>query len=169
MVLTCLLGITILAAVYAGSARAAEKGVHFDPGSPAGTEYALPLSRARNEAAGKTGVGKNGSVEPAPLFGEGVSGPGTGGTAHAGGEGGAAVTGRGSASGGGPASGGNSDQVARGVGSGDRHGSPTLGDVATVDSGYSTTSGVLLVTAIVAVGLALGLGLRRGLRRGPSW
>src|SRR5690349_19568187 len=75
MLLTCLLGTAVLFGPAAGDA-AAEKGVHFDPESPAGKEYALPLDQARNEGAGKTGVGKDGSIEPAPLFGEGVGGSG---------------------------------------------------------------------------------------------
>ena len=33
----------------AGAASAAEPGVHVDPGSPAGKEYALPLDQARND------------------------------------------------------------------------------------------------------------------------
>ena len=36
-------------------AAAASGGVHFDPNSPAGQEYALPLERAREEAAGTQG------------------------------------------------------------------------------------------------------------------
>jgi hypothetical protein len=54
--------------------------VHFDPDSPAGKEYALPLDRARDEAAG-TAQSDGPAGESSPLFGEGVSGSGGGGAA----------------------------------------------------------------------------------------
>lgn len=53
----------------AGSAMALESGVHVDPGSPAGKEYAVPLSVLRAAAAGRPGGGDEGQ----PLFGVGIS------------------------------------------------------------------------------------------------
>lgn len=45
-------------------------GVHVDPGSPAGTEYQIPLDSARQLSAGSTG----GAASPnPPLFGVGVT------------------------------------------------------------------------------------------------
>ena len=46
-----------------------QSGVHVDPGSPAGKEYQIPLSGARNETAGGA---QSGSGNP-PLFGVGVT------------------------------------------------------------------------------------------------
>ena len=58
------------------SAGAAEKGVHVDPGSPAGKEYAIPIERARREASGGSKIDA-GSAAPTqvaqvPLFGQGI-------------------------------------------------------------------------------------------------
>jgi hypothetical protein len=50
-----------------GTAAAAEPGVTYDPTSPAGKEYALPLEAARGALAG----GQHGSNRP-PLFGAGI-------------------------------------------------------------------------------------------------
>lgn len=151
MVLGCLVGVAIPLAAWAGPAAAAEKGVHFDPGSPAGTEYALPLAQARNEGSGKSGVGKDGSVEPAPLFGEGVGGPGSsagaaapgGGAhpaAHPGGNG-RAGTGGGGATGGGA-------------------GAAAAGRLPTERS-YSSGGALLLGALILIAAAGAGYGLRR--------
>jgi hypothetical protein len=63
---------------------AAAQDPQVDPGSPAGTEYQLPVERAREEAGGGSsgssgsGGGSNGSDSgtpgEAPLFGAGVEG-----------------------------------------------------------------------------------------------
>jgi hypothetical protein len=158
MLLTCLLGTAILFGLAAGDA-AAEKGVHFDPESPAGKEYALPLAQARNEGAGKTGVGKDGSIEPAPLFGEGVGGSG--------GRGGEGVShgGEGASHGGhGPEGRLEGEapfdkQGAPGSGGAESHGA--VGARLSTNAAYSTGTGLLLVAAILIAGLAFGLGLRR--------
>ena len=75
------------ALLFSGAPSAvAEEGVTIDPGSPSGTEYQLPLQRAREEAAGSGSSGLSGSSsggtqsgsasgassEP-PLFGVGVA------------------------------------------------------------------------------------------------
>ena len=57
--------------VGAGTAVAANPpGVHVDPNSPAGRQYAFPISSARSETAGQTGsqAGSN-----APAFGVGIT------------------------------------------------------------------------------------------------
>jgi hypothetical protein len=61
-----------------------DDGVHIEPDSPAGKQYAIPLEEARSEGAGEPG-GAPGGVPPrgnpasaasgseaAPLFGEGI-------------------------------------------------------------------------------------------------
>jgi len=60
-------------ALLAPAAVAADDEVFVDPGSPSGKEYALPVDRARQEAAGETkgAKGSNGKAAT-PLFGEGV-------------------------------------------------------------------------------------------------
>ena len=78
--------------VGGGVATAQDDGVHVDPNSPAGKEYALPLDSARREARGGATSG-GGSGDSAPLFGVGISerggsssGEGTSGSASGGGQ-----------------------------------------------------------------------------------
>jgi hypothetical protein len=55
----------------AGPAAAAPgNGVHVDPGSPAGKQYAIPIPSARSQTSGQAGGA--GSANP-PLFGVGVT------------------------------------------------------------------------------------------------
>ena len=63
----------LLLALTAAPAAGAQEGVFVDPDSPAGTEYALPLERARGEAAPDAGgrEGGGGGSEQ-PLFGVGI-------------------------------------------------------------------------------------------------
>lgn len=51
-------------------ANAGNNGVHVDPGSPAGKQYAIPIPSARSETSGQQGG--SGSSNP-PLFGVGVT------------------------------------------------------------------------------------------------
>jgi len=75
---------TVIASVaVAPVAVAQEDGVTVDPGSPSGKEYALPIDRARAQAA--KGGGSGSDAQKAPLFGEGVDGDGAGPTAGRGG------------------------------------------------------------------------------------
>ena len=62
----------VLVGGQASAAFAAQPGVHVDPGSPAGKQYAIPISSARSETAGQTGsnVGDN-----PPAFGVGITPP----------------------------------------------------------------------------------------------
>jgi hypothetical protein len=83
--LAILLTATVAAALLLLSQQPAFAGeVHFDPESPAGKEYALPLDQAREEAAG-AGKTDGPAGEKAPLFGEGVSSGGGGPQAGGGG------------------------------------------------------------------------------------
>jgi hypothetical protein len=62
-----------LSAAGPSAARAQTDAPQVDPNSPAGTEYELPLDRARQEAAPRAGGGSGGGdTGAAPLFGEGV-------------------------------------------------------------------------------------------------
>jgi hypothetical protein len=70
------LGVLMVLAT-APAAGAAERGVHVDPGSPAGKEYAIPIERARREASGGTKIGTGNptsstAVAQVPLFGQGI-------------------------------------------------------------------------------------------------
>src|ERR671939_637836 len=47
-------------------------GVHVDPNSPSGTEYDIPVERARREAQGTTKKGASRNSGSAPLFGSGI-------------------------------------------------------------------------------------------------
>jgi hypothetical protein len=159
MVLVALVAILTLAAPGSSSAAG---GVHFDPESPAGKEYALPLDEARNEAAGTGNEGPEGSSgsrsgskvesgESAPLFGEGVSGGGSRSGATSGaGRSGAPQEGGTKPSGGGAQSPGSTGAQGRQIPEG--------------DGGYPVPAGIGLAALIVLIGVGAGLGLR-GLRR----
>jgi hypothetical protein len=148
--------VAIAALAGVGAAPAIAGGVHFDPTSPAGKEYALPLAQARNEAIG--GGREGGSEQPAPLYGAGVSGGGTpGGEPGAGtGNGGSppGAAGRRGGGGGSSATGGapGVSQDGRGVASATKAapGSPS----------YPLLDFVLIIAGVLAAGVAVGLGLK---------
>lgn len=129
--------------------RAIAKEVFFDPDSPAGKEYALPLDQARDEAAG---VGKSDGPagEKAPLFGEGVSKKGSDPGSNPGdgnGDGSAAQ---------------RSDDRDAGQGQApDPEQPPTsVAAISNVDGHYPLSSSILWVAAILALGGIAGLALR---------
>lgn len=68
-------------AMAGGSSARAESGVHIDPQSPAGVEYAVPLHSGRQPDA-RTPTGRSGSESHSQrLFGVGITpprGPGSG-------------------------------------------------------------------------------------------
>ena len=86
---TVLAGCVLAALAVSGPARAASSGVHVDPNSPPGKEYAIPLLTARGGSGGaattppaKTGQAAGGQVsgtgQPAAnsaLFGAGITRP----------------------------------------------------------------------------------------------
>jgi hypothetical protein len=152
-----LAGAVVLALLVPSQQRANAKGVFFDPDSPAGKEYALPLDQARDEAAG---VGKSDGPagEKAPLFGEGVSGRGSG-------------PGSGP-SGGGMRGGSGADRTEAPTGSGGRgQGSQRLrapaaaaAAISSADDPYALSSAILWIAAIVTLGGIAGLVLRAAQR-----
>lgn len=134
---------------FAASAEAGE--VHFDPGSPAGKEYALPLQQARNEALGAGGgESAGGSSGAAPLFGVGVRGePG----ARQGPGSNRISAGRQPASA--PPSTSRSAPATRHAASGP----PTKGPGAT-GSSYPAGQAALILLGLLLLGVVSGLGLR---------
>jgi hypothetical protein len=151
-------------ALFANRAQAGE--VHFDPESPAGKEYALPLQQARNEAigtgGGEAGEGPGGSSgAAAPLFGVGV----------------------GSADGSGAASRSNDSGTRQGEdGSGTENPGGRGADAesstepnpspaavtAAENADYSTGTSLLLLAGILVFGVALGFALRAYGRHRPA-
>ena len=75
-------------------------GVHVDPNSPSGTEYDIPVERARREAQGTAKNGASRDSGSAPLFGAGIKAKKSDGSS-------AAASGAGGSSGGGSAGGGS--------------------------------------------------------------
>jgi hypothetical protein len=61
----------VLWAPQGALAAGGSNGVHVDPGSPAGKQYAIPISSARGETS-PPGPGSSGSANP-PLFGAGIT------------------------------------------------------------------------------------------------
>jgi hypothetical protein len=71
-----LLGAWAAAALaFPASAAAIDPGVNYDPGSPAGKEYAIPLVEGRSDAAGTADPHKGANIP----FGVGIKPPGGGG------------------------------------------------------------------------------------------
>jgi hypothetical protein len=64
--------LVLAVAATAPLASAQERGVTVDPDSPSGTEYAIPVERARDEASRGGGKPKAPGERSAPLFGEGI-------------------------------------------------------------------------------------------------
>jgi hypothetical protein len=64
--------ITGAALAVPGAAYAIDPGVNYDPGSPAGKEYAIPLVEGRSDAAGTTNQRSGGNIP----FGVGITPPG---------------------------------------------------------------------------------------------
>ena len=154
--------LTLGAMVMAARAQAAE--VHFDPESPAGKEYALPLQQARNEALGTSGgenaPGGGGSAgAAAPLFGVGVSGRGKGGGPGPGAAGAART-------GGGSKAAGRGHGSENGKTSPESSGNPSAG--AASSASYSDGQGLLLLAGILILGAVIGLGLRGLVRQRPA-
>ena len=88
--------VPVAALAFAAPAAALQSGVFVDPGSPAGKEYAFPLSVLRGQGAGH--VSPTDAAEP--LFGVGISpvaraGTGSAATRRSANSGAASVPGRG--------------------------------------------------------------------------
>jgi hypothetical protein len=69
-----LLVVLLAAPAFPATARAAQDdGVHIDPGSPAATEYALPLDSARGVGAGAEGASAAAVGAKQEAFGSGIT------------------------------------------------------------------------------------------------
>ena len=139
-----LVALGLLAA--AGPAAAQSDGVHVDPDTPAGQEYALPLDKARPDVAPNSGAGGSDPGE-AELFGAGISKRDDGG--KGGGDDGGAVAG-----GTGGESGGSHDPALPGTASVTKAGAPSDSGIS---AGWLTA---LIAFGVLAVGGAAGLSLR---------
>ena len=153
-----LVALVVLGAVAlgAGVASAQDRGVHVDPDSPAGKEYALPLDSARQDASGgPSGTAATGNG--APLFGAGISKAADRGGGDRSGSGGGQGDGSSSADRDGDnaaVSGADATQVARAV----------------ADTGGGLSAGVvtlLIAMGVLFVGILIGLSVRV-LRRSNS-
>lgn len=163
----------------AATASAVEPGVHVDPGSPSGKEYALPFDQARHGAGGPPSAqhpGGGGGANQAPgasdpRFGQGITPARSGRTPGTTGSGGAQQPSRSSAAVG--ARSGRSPSRApsrtaprsRTGGAGSSTPLPARAGLPT--PGGSSSSGWVLggTAAVVLLGGALALALRR---RGPG-
>ncbi|HWA54127.1 MAG TPA: hypothetical protein VG816_08145, partial [Solirubrobacterales bacterium] len=152
MLLTGAVALVLLAAASPALAR-----VHFDPESPAGKEYALPLDQARDEAAG-AGKSDGPAGKKAQLFGEGISKQ-------------TASSGSGANGGGG---GKGSDRTGAGTNGDDSElpsqaprqlGAAVVAVSSNTDS-YALSSAILWIAAILALGGLVALALRVA-RRSP--
>jgi hypothetical protein len=133
-----------VALVLLATAPHALAKVHFDPESPAGKEYALPLDQARDEAAG-AGKSDGPAGKKAQLFGEGISKQGSkAAPSSSGGSGGRQGSGEGP---GGDAGGKNGRQRQE-----PRQLSASVVAVSSNDHAYALSSAILWIAAILAVG-----------------
>jgi hypothetical protein len=133
-VLGGLSAVALSLAGFAGPERAGAKGeVFFDPSSPAGKEYALPVPRARSEASGG-GESRAADSNP-PLFGVGVG------------------TGGGDAGGAGGSKAGASSKL--------DSGSVQAGDLVSGDGGFINGTAVALAAAVLVLGAGVGIAVRR--------
>ena len=135
-------GLSFALLALAPDAGAIDPGVVYEPGSPAGKEYALPLEEARREAGSP---GSEGEAPSYAAFGVGVGPPGPGGAGSDGAGGGQ----RGGAGG------------ADGDGSAER-GDPAVSRAGLAEAeaaGGSFGWSVLIILAVLLPGALLGFGL----------
>jgi hypothetical protein len=149
--------LTFLVALIAPTAAwAQEPGVHSDPDSPAGKEYALPLDSVRRDTGGGGSGGGNGGGGGSDLFGAGIVRAG-GGSADTGSSG----SGGSSRDDGGRRQGDGGSATENGRGERGSSGSTAL--ASSSDDSATFKSGLVALAVLVA-GAGLGLLLRRGLR-----
>lgn len=155
-------------------AAAQEEGVFFDPDTPAGKEYAIPLDQARRDAGGGGLAGRENEAGGQPLFGVGIQ-RAEGDAKHL--EDGSASARNGTADAdqrtpnGERRIGGRPDSGARPPDSdGLQGGEDAMQDVrraVPVESTAGASDGLLtagIAAAVLAVGLLVGFGLRKLLR-----
>jgi hypothetical protein len=147
-----------------GAALAQDPGIHFDSGSPAGKEYAIPLAEGRAEGAGT----KNQRAAADVPFGVGITPPGGGDGPGGGDRPGGDAPGGGGGSGGdgarGESGGANSSEAeGRGASGGaNRSGSnrPAVDEqaVSNAEAPVDTTGRTMSIAlGVLAAGAALGL------------
>src|SRR5215218_7926962 len=82
-------GVGLVLALPVPAAAHMDPGINYDPGSPAGKEYAIPLVEGRTEGAGTTDQRRGGNIP----FGVGIAPPGSGGSGGSSGKSGGADSG----------------------------------------------------------------------------
>jgi hypothetical protein len=157
-----LFSLVIALGLPAPAAAQIDPGVNYDPGSPAGKEYAIPLVEGRSEAAGTTNQRAGANVP----FGVGIVPPGGGST----GGGWAGGTGGGDS---GPAGSGEPGGAAGAAGRGEdeRGGASEAASIAEAESEPATAwQTVVLALAVLlpAALLAVVLAARRPSRSGRA-
>lgn len=152
-----LLAAAVVLALVPPQQQASAKGVFFDPESPAGKEYALPLDQAREEA-GAVGTVGGGTGEKAQLFGAGISGLGAGPGSPGGGTGADQA--------GTPP--GNAVKGQRGGTRRPHKAAVVAAAISSPNRSYAVSSAILWIAAIVALGGVTALSLRVAQRFRPA-
>jgi hypothetical protein len=135
----------LLLAVPGAANAQIDPGVNYDPGSPAGKEYAIPLVEGRSDAAGTTNQRSGGNIP----FGVGITPPG--------GKGGGNGEGK-NGSGRGAGGTGGSERRARGEVQGARPGESArelAGRIAKAEQPGGTTASTLLLALALLLPAAL--------------
>ena len=130
----------------AASAAQIDPGVNYDPGSPAGKEYAIPLAEGRSDAAGTTNQRKGANIP----FGVGIKPPGSKGGGKRGAGNGSTGEGR--------SGGGGSGQADRGEAQGARPGESSqqlAARIASAEQPQGTAAGTFLLALAVLLPAAL--------------
>jgi hypothetical protein len=142
------------------AALAQDPGVHFDSGSPAGKEYAIPLAEGRAEGAGTT----NQRAAADTPFGVGITPPGGGGGAGRGGKpgggGDGSPTGSGGTGGDRPRGSGAGTRGANGEPEGRRLKRPAIDEraVSNAEAPVDTTARTIgIAFGVLVVGILLAL------------
>ena len=154
-------GFALFGLLLASPVAAQEYGVHVDPNSPAGKEYAIPIDQARRQAEGtSSGDGSRGSSDSAPLFGVGISRRAGGNTGSAKSAAGAARSSRGGTQG--------ARRSGRSRSPGKSQASRLTSAASTDAGGSATAQTAALVAAVLLAGGLIGLVLHRLTRGRPD-
>jgi len=156
----------VLCALGAPAVLAQENGVTLDPDSPAATEYALPVDKARRDATpgGRPGRGTTNAAQKAPLFGSGV-GSGSSTTQDAGSPGtdaGDAVGGSGEDGAGASRDGDGASRADDGDGGDQRSALPRGPEVARLAEASAASTGTMPTLPLIAGGGLILLGAITG-------
>jgi hypothetical protein len=157
-----LIFVAVALGVPAPAAAQIDPGINYDPGSPAGKEYAIPLVEGRSEGAGTTNQRAGGNIP----FGVGIGPPGSGGGSGDG----DGATGGPNARSGQPSGPGGSE--ARGGPASTRGGAETPADlnsrIAEAESVGGTAGRTLWIALAVLLAAAMLAVALRGRRPTPS-